>query len=97
MKEEQVGRTAIPRGPVNDVVASNIRTIRKSHGWTQQELIDRLITLGRTLNPIALHRIEMGTRRVDVDDLAAFAKAFDLPPQLLLAPVRVEFAPQEAP
>lgn len=42
--------------------------------------------LGRPIPPLGVQRIEAGTRRVDVDDLLAFAAALGVSPVTLLMP-----------
>lgn len=50
------------------------------------ELSAQLEVLGRPIPPLGIRRIEAGERRVDVDDLVAFAVALGVSPASLLMP-----------
>lgn len=86
------GRTAIPVGEAGRIVASNVARLRKMRGWTLRALSDALAAVGRDLGHDAVNKIENsreeGTtkvvRRIDVDDLIAFAAVFGVPPAALL-------------
>lgn len=54
------------------------------------ELSRVLSELGRDIPPLGLRRIEAGERRVDVDDLVAFAVALGVTPATLLMPSVIE-------
>jgi hypothetical protein len=54
-------------------------------------LSDRLAEVGRPIVPSGLSKIELGNRRVDVDDLTALAAALDTIPNDLL------YEPEQAP
>lgn len=102
MEERRRGN---PAGNTNRQVAANLRIARQSIGVDLRELSARIKTTGRTISPSALSKIENGDRRVDVDDLTAFAYALETTPAALLtpsadapAPAGVpegEFAPEE--
>ena len=76
------------KGEVHDVVRANIERIRRSRGWTLQNLSDRM-TGAVQLDAPALSRVETGARRVDTDDLLAIAAALDVSPLALLLPSQV--------
>lgn len=63
-------------GPVGHTVIANIERLRRARGLSFQDLAARLGALGRPMLPSVLHRLVQGGRRVDVDDLAAFAQVF---------------------
>lgn len=65
-------------------VAANIKRLRG--GMTYKELSDRLGEVGRPIAVLGLKRIESGERKVDVDDLMAFAIVFGVSPLTLLLP-----------
>lgn len=65
-------------------VAANIKRLRG--GMTYRELSDRLEEVGRPIAVLGLKRIESGERKVDVDDLMAFAIVFGVSPLTLLMP-----------
>lgn len=65
-------------------VAENIKRLRA--GMTYRELSAKMGDAGRPLTVLALRRIEAGERKVDVDDLMAFAVVFGVSPLTLLLP-----------
>jgi transcriptional regulator with XRE-family HTH domain len=79
-----MGTRAIELGVVGRIVAKRVRRIRKRNGLSLQDLSDRLTAGGRPILPSGLNKIEMGTRRVDVDDLFALASALQVMPNDLL-------------
>jgi transcriptional regulator with XRE-family HTH domain len=60
--------------------------IRRSRGLDLSHLSDRLAQLGQPVSVDGLSKIELGTRRVDVDDLMALALALDVTPNRLMLP-----------
>lgn len=77
-------RKHMPIGEASRIVAANILALRKSHGWPVRLLSQKLAAAGRPLLASAITKIELGSRRVDVDDLVAFAKAFGVEPASML-------------
>jgi transcriptional regulator with XRE-family HTH domain len=75
-----------PRGQTNEHVAANLHHDRRSAGFDLRTLSERISGTGRTISPSALSKIENGDRRVDVDDLTAFAFSLGTTPAALLAP-----------
>lgn len=75
-----------PLGPVGQNVQRNVQRLRAQRRMTFVELSGHLDTLARPIPVLGLRRIETGTRRVDVDDLAALAAVFDVTPVYLLEP-----------
>ena len=75
-----------PLGPSGDAVRSNIKRIRENQRIPVTELSARMQGLDRPIPPLGIHRIEDGQRRVDVDDLVAFAVALGVSPASLLMP-----------
>lgn len=83
--EEKTRKRAInPTGPTGEQVAANITRLRG--GMQYKELAEKLKAVGRPIAPLGLRRIESGDRKVDVDDLMAFAVVFDVSPLTLLLP-----------
>jgi len=76
-------------GATGEAVRKNIRRIRDDRGISGPELSARLKALDRPIPPLGIHRIENGSRRVDVDDLMALAVALEVSPATLLMPVDV--------
>jgi hypothetical protein len=78
---------ARPQGKAGKNVRENVQRLRESRRMTYVELSDRLHAAGRPIAVLGLRRIETGTRRVDVDDLAALAEVFGVTPAFLLDPL----------
>jgi transcriptional regulator with XRE-family HTH domain len=92
-----MGTRKIELGPTGRTVAKRVRRIRERNGLNLQDLSDRLGPLGRPILPSGLSKIEMGNRRVDVDDLAALATALEtVPSRLLVDAEKLEIADPEA-
>ncbi|QPS33986.1 helix-turn-helix domain-containing protein [Brevibacterium casei] len=75
-----------PIGPTGDVVRANIEEFRQGEGLSYAELSRRLKDAGREIPPLGLRRLEAGERKVDVDDLMAFAAVLNVAPIRLLMP-----------
>ena len=73
-------------GPTGRQTAGNIERLRIAAKLSQRELAQRLTDLGRPTPSTALSKIERAERRVDADDLAAFAVALGVSPATLLLP-----------
>ncbi|GII89638.1 hypothetical protein Ssi03_76280 [Sphaerisporangium siamense] len=71
-------------GVVGQHVAGAITRLRHDRGLEQRDLAERVSTAGRPLTASVLSKIESGSRRIDVDDLAAIANALGASPALLL-------------
>lgn len=66
-------------------VAGNVRHLRGARELSLRDLSARLAELGRPILPSGLMKIERADRRIDVDDLAALAKALETVPIRLLS------------
>lgn len=77
-------------------VVDNIKRLRAQRRWSLAELSDELAEAGRPILPTGLQRLEHGKRRVDVDDLMAFAVAFKVAPETLLVGASCEYC-EDAP
>lgn len=75
------------------IVAANIRLHRGAMQY--KELAEKLDSIGRPIPTLGLRRIEKLERRVDVDDLEAFAVVFGVPAHSLLIPNTI--APRSQP
>lgn len=71
-------------GATGNQVAANIKRLRGSVQY--KELSEQLAAIGRPMTPVAIRDAENGKRRVDVDDLMAFAIVFGVSPLTLLMP-----------
>lgn len=75
-------------GPTGLRVSRNLRKIREDRDYSVRDLADRLTVIGRPLYASAISKIELGQRRVDVDELVALSIALDCTPnRILLAPI----------
>lgn len=73
-------------GPMGDTVRRNLRRLREQQGLKQREMINRLQAAGRPMARDSLSKSELGTRRIDVDDLVAFAAVLGVTVARLLEP-----------
>lgn len=73
-------------GPVGRDVIYNVERLRKVRGLSFRDLAARLAELGRPIGDTVLHRQSQGKRRIDADDLIAFAIALGVTPNSLLFP-----------
>lgn len=80
----------IPLGVTGEAVRANILRLRKAQRLTTISLSSRLAELGRPIAANGITKIEKGTRRVDVDDLAALASVLGVRPEQLLMPFECE-------
>lgn len=79
-------------GHIGQAVADNVRGLRLRNSLTQGELADYVQSHGRVITRATITEIEAHARRVDVDDLAAFASVFEVSVESLLTP---GFCPKE--
>lgn len=75
-----------PLGPAGRNLRRNIRRLREQRRWSYREVEERLSRAGRAIPVLDLGAIEVGERRVDVDDLVALAAVFGLGVEELLRP-----------
>lgn len=73
-----MGTNAIEHGEASANVAANIRELREAQGLSLEDVAARCLRLGRKIDRTAIHRMEQGRRRVDVDDLVVMTKALGL-------------------
>jgi hypothetical protein len=67
-------------------VIANIEQLRRARGLSFRDLSECLAAAGRPIVPTVLHRLSQGNRRVDADDLVAFAAVLGVSPEDLLQP-----------
>src|ERR1700733_3069949 len=67
-------------------VAAAVRRIRRGQGANTAEISRRLTALGQPIPDTSITKAELGTRRVDVDDLVPLAVALGVTPNTLLLP-----------
>lgn len=73
-------------GPTAERVAENIKTLRRERGMDLADVSKRMGELGQPVSVSGLSKVELGQRRVDVDELVALAIALDVSPNRLLLP-----------
>jgi transcriptional regulator with XRE-family HTH domain len=71
----------------SDIAARRIRELRKRHGWTQQQLTNRLNHLGAQIDRVGVAKVELGQRKLPLDEVFWFAQALSVAPVNLLAPI----------
>jgi transcriptional regulator with XRE-family HTH domain len=74
-------------GPLVGQIGRNLRQLRDERGVKLAELSDRMGQLGQPLGITGLSKVENGKRGVDLDELAALARALNVPPLLLIFPL----------
>jgi len=74
----------------SDLVADNVRALRKARGISREELARLTTDAGLPMGPAAITNIETGRRQngnrrrdVTVDELLTFASVFGVPPMAL--------------
>ena len=73
--EEKKKRKVNQVAETGHTVAENIKRLRGTMQYKQ--LTERLAEIGRPIAELGLRKIESGERKVDVDDLMAFAVVFE--------------------
>jgi transcriptional regulator with XRE-family HTH domain len=89
-EQRRRGPAATQVGATGQNVRANVARLRKARGWTTSKLAERMAAAGRPIPQSGVSRIELGARRVDVDDLTALAVVLGVSPSALLLPVGVE-------
>jgi transcriptional regulator with XRE-family HTH domain len=79
----------LPLGATGKQVALNVAQIRKARGLSLRSLSRAMEDAGWLLSADSLNKIELGVRRVDVDELVALAAVFEVEPSVLLAPITI--------
>lgn len=73
-------------GPVGRQVVRNVLALAQARGLSLRDLSNRLGEFGVKAVPSVLHRLAKDERRVDADDLVAFAVVLGVNPNALLLP-----------
>lgn len=73
-------------GATGERAAANLAEIRKARRMEQAEVADHMTKVGRPMSAPVVSKTEKLDRRVDVDDLVAFAVALGVTPNRLLLP-----------
>lgn len=73
-------------GPDGIAVLTKVRMLRRKRGLSLRRMAEETQKLRRTLTADALNKIELGVRRIDIDDLFALAEALNVTAAQLLEP-----------
>lgn len=65
-------------------LASRVQQLRESAGLTYQQLADRMKAEGCDIHPSGIQKTEKAGRRITVDEMMGYARAFDVKPAELL-------------
>ena len=82
-----------PEKTLRQIMAGQIRALRKRRGMTQQDLADRLSHYGARIDRTAVAKVEAGatggkdSRELGLAEMFAFALALDVAPVHLLVPI----------
>lgn len=71
-------RPALPQGQVERTIAARVKQLRAARGLSTRALADLLQQKGRSIHDSAVSKIELGSRRITVDDLAAMLEIFNV-------------------
>lgn len=82
--EGSKGRRSNEIGPIGQRVAQNIKQLRERSRLSQEQLAAAVRRLGRPVTRSGVTKTEDSARRMDVDDLVAFALALRSTPNRLL-------------
>ncbi|MFD8556650.1 multiprotein-bridging factor 1 family protein [Streptosporangium canum] len=75
-------------GGIEAVVGQRVRELRQARGWSQEELAERLTSLGLQFHQTQIGKLEAGGRPIRLNEASALAAAFDIPlPNLISVPV----------
>lgn len=64
--------------PIDRLIASNVRLLRKKKGLRQVDLVEALARAGHAIPLTALSKLERGDRSVSAADLIALSYALDV-------------------
>ena len=76
----------IELGPTGETVRHNIRRLRQMRQFTLDDVASLMSYHGRPMSKATLSQLELGQRRVDVDDLLVLCRVLKVNPNTLLLP-----------
>lgn len=82
----RMGAKKLELGPTGETVRENIAYLREKVNLGFTEFSRQLESIGHSIPPLGLRRIENGERKVTVDDLAAIACILHCTPNYLMLP-----------
>ena len=65
-------------------VAEQVAILRAARGWSYADLAARMKAVGCDVHPSGIQKTEKQGRRVTVDELVGYARAFEVQPEVLL-------------
>ena len=66
------------------VTAHRVRYLRERHGWSQQDLADKLANFGMPIDRAQIARLELGKRGISLDETMRLAFALNVAPVNLI-------------
>lgn len=70
---------------MNERVGARVRSLRAGRDWTQGDLAKRMATAGYPMHQTTVAKMESGARPTTVNEVAALAFIFGVPPSALLS------------
>lgn len=64
---------------LNSAFGNNLRKLRKSHGYTQEEIVAKLQLKNQDISRSAYAQIECGTYNIRISELVALKEIYDIP------------------
>lgn len=71
-------------GDSKNIIGSQVKLLRKKHGWTQKMLAEKMQLAGFEMSDLTILRVEQGTRFVPDYEVVAFSEVFDVSVNQLL-------------
>lgn len=71
----------VPKSPLRDRLATNLRLLRAEFGWSQERL-----ALEANLNRTYLSAVERSEQNISIDNLWRLAQALQVAPERLISP-----------
>lgn len=91
-----VAKVSMQRGPTSERVRANLRALRTARGLDLEDVSNKLVAIGWPISVSGVSKIELGQRRVDVDDLVALSQVLEVSVPLLLFESPLKEAVQDA-
>lgn len=89
-KQERATRRVNRIGPTGRTIAANIARLRNAAGLTTAELAARMDDSGHAITASAITKTELAQRKVEAEELLAFAVALNVNASALLLPPTTE-------
>lgn len=89
-KQERATRRVNRIGPTGRTIAANIARLRGAAGLTTAQLAARMEGSGHAITASAITKTELGQRKVEAEELLAFAVALGVNVSALLLPLTID-------